>query len=120
MRQAALTLAGESEFIQILFDVIRGGWVPWMTVRVRGQTIADFGNLNNIIIEGRMTQGKIFIPGAELDLEDVFGDAVIAEGILRGEKLKARFGNSHGQNGTIALGLNNNLEPFQNFRYRQI
>jgi hypothetical protein len=112
VRQAALTLAGESEFIQVLFDVIRGGWVPWMTVRVRGQTIADFGNLDNIIIQGRMTQGKIFIPGAELDLEDVFGDAVIAEGILRGEKLKARFGNSHGQNGTIALGLNNNLDPF--------
>jgi len=112
VRQAALKLAGESEIIQILFEVIRGGHVPWMTVRVRGQTIADFANLDNIIIQGRMTRGKIFIPGAELDLEDVFGDAVIAEGILRGEKLKARFGNSHGQDGTIVLGLNENLAPF--------
>jgi hypothetical protein len=112
VRQAALKLAGESEIIQGLFDVIRGGHVPWMTVQVRGQTIADFGNLNNIIIQGRMTRGKIFIPGAELDLEDVFGDAMIADGILRGEKLKARFGNSHGQEGTITLGLNENLEPF--------
>ena len=112
VRQAALALAGESEFIQILFDVIRGGWVPWMTVRVRGRTMADFGNLDNIVIQGRMTRGKVFIPGAELDLEDVFGDAVIAEGILRGAKLKARFGNSHGQDGTMALGLNNNLDPF--------
>jgi len=112
VRQAALKLAGESEIIQNLFDVIRDGHVPWITVQIRGQTIADFGNLDNIVIQGRMTRGKIYIPGAELDLEDVFGDAVIAGGILRGEKLKARFGNSHGQDGTLALGLNEDLEPF--------
>jgi len=112
VRQAALKLLGGSEIIQILFDVIRGGHVPWMTVRIRGQTIADFAKLDNIIIQGRMTRGKIFIPGAELDLADVFGDARIAKGILHGEKLKARFGNSYGQDGTIALGLNENLEPF--------
>lgn len=112
VRQATLKLAGKSEIIQILFDVIRGGHVPWMTVRIQGQTIADFAKMDNIIIQGRMTRGKLFIPGAELDLEDVFGDAVISEGILRGEKLKARFGNSHGQDGTIALGLNKNLDPF--------
>jgi hypothetical protein len=112
VRQAALKLLGSSEIIQTLFDVIRGGHVPWMTVRVRGQTIADFAEIDNIIIQGRMTRGKIFIPGAELDLEDVFGDALIAKGILHGEKLKARFGNSSGQDGTIALGLNQDLEPF--------
>jgi len=113
VRQAALILAGESDFINTLFNVIRAGQVPWMTVQVRGQTIADLGNLDNIIIAGRMTQGKIFIPGAKLDLEDVFGDAVIARGILRGDKLKARFGNSHGQDGSITLGLNDRIEPFQ-------
>lgn len=112
VRRAALTLAGQSEFIQILFNVIRGGHVPWMTVQVRGQTIADFGKMDNIIIRGRMTRGEIFIPGVELDLEDVFGDAVIAGGILRGENLRARFGNSHGKDGTIALGLNKKLAPF--------
>jgi len=112
VRRAALTLAGESEFIQVLFNVIRGGHVPWMTVQVRGQTIADFGKMDNIIIRGRMTRGEIFIPGVELDLEDVFGDAVIAGGILRGENLRARFGNSHGKEGTIALGLNEKLAPF--------
>lgn len=112
VRQATLKLAGGSEFIQTLFDVIRGGQVPWMTLRSRGRTIADLAEIDNIVIQGRMTRGKIFIPGAELDLEEVFGDAVIAEGILRGEKLQARLGNSHGQEGTLSLGLNENLEPF--------
>ncbi len=113
VRQVALGLAGNSETIQILFEVIRGGQVPRITVSIRGQTIEDFGKLENISIEGQMTRGKIFIPGAELNLEDVFGDAVIAEGILHGEKLKARMGKSQGENGTLALGLNEDLAPFQ-------
>jgi hypothetical protein len=112
VRQAALKLAGDSNFLSILFDVIRAGHVPWMTVQVRGRTIADLGNIDNIVIAGRMTQGKIFIPGAKLDLEDVSGDARIARGILHGDKLRARFGNSRAQSGSIALGLNGNLEPF--------
>lgn len=112
VRQAALALVGDSETIRDLFEVIRGGTVPWMTVRVRGRTIRDFEQLENIVIRGRMTQGKIFIPGAQLDLEDVFGDAVISNGVLIGEKLQARFGKSYGQDGSIALGLNPNLAPF--------
>ena len=112
VRQAALALAGESEAIRDVFDVIRGGWVPWMTVRIRGRKLQDFELLENIVIQGRMTQGKIFIPGAELNLEDVYGDAVISNGILKGEKLRARFGKSYGQEGSIVLGLNSDPAPF--------
>jgi len=75
VRQAAIGILGESETIQKIFKVIRGGFVPWMTVRIQGREISDLGKLNNIVIKGRMTQGKIFIPGAELDLVDVVGDA---------------------------------------------
>ena len=112
VRQAVFKLAGRSSIIQDIFKVIRGGHVPWMTVQLRGQSFADFGNMDNLVIEGRMTRGKLFIPGAELDLVEVFGDARIAGGVLYGEKLSARFGDSHGQKGTITLGFNNNLEPF--------
>lgn len=112
VRKAALKLADASETIEILFDIIRGGYVPWMTVQLRGLSIADFGNLDNLTIRGRMHRGKIYIPGAELDLEEVFGDAEIVDGILHGKNLTARFGNSVGRDGTIALGLNDNLEPF--------
>ncbi len=112
VRQAALALLGESETVRAIFEVIRGGRVPWMTVRVRGRTIRDFGLLDNIVIQGRMTRGRIFIPGAKLDLEEVFGDADISNGILKGEKLQARFGKSYGQDGSMALGLNQKLAPF--------
>ena len=113
VRQAALALAGESETIGTIFDVVRGGRVPWMTVKLRGRTVRDFAQADNLVIQGRMTEGKIFIPGADLDLEDVFGDADISNGILKGNKLQARFGKSYGRDGSIALGLNQHLAPFR-------
>ena len=84
-----------------------------MTVRIRGRRIAELGMLDNIVIKGRMTQGKIFIPGAELNLDDVIGDAHISEGILHGANLEAQMGNSGGRNGKMTLGLNKDLAPFQ-------
>ena len=113
VRQVALGLLGESEIIQNIFKIIRGGFVPWMTVRIRGRKIAELGMLDNIVIKGRMTQGKIFIPGAELNLDDVIGDAHISEGILHGENLEAQMGNSTGRDGKMTLGLNKDLAPFQ-------
>ena len=113
VRQAALVLAGESEAIRDIFDVVRGGQVPWLTVRIRGRTLQDFEQLENVVIQGRITQGKIFIPDAELNLEDVYGDAVISNGVLKGEKLRARLGKSYGQDGSIALGLNSDPAPFR-------
>jgi hypothetical protein len=112
LRQSALAMVGDSETIRTVFDVIRGGQVPWITVRIRGRTIQDFGLLDNIVIEGQMTQGKVFIPEAELDLEEVFGDAVISDGVLKGRNLRARFGKSYGQDGSLDLGLSSNPEPF--------
>ena len=112
VRQVAIGLLGESDTIQNIFNVIRGGIVPWMTVRIKGRKISDLGRLNNIVIKGRMTQGNIFIPGAELDLVDVVGDALISDGILHGESLAAKMGSSIGSNGDMMLGLNKNIKPF--------
>jgi hypothetical protein len=113
VRQVALGLMGESETIRNIFEIIRGGYVPWMTVRIRGRRIVELGMLDNIVIKGRMTNGKIFIPGAELNLDGVIGDALISEGILHGENLEAMMGNSGGRNGKMILGLNKNLAPFK-------
>jgi hypothetical protein len=113
VRQMALALAGDSETLQVIFEIIRGGQVPWMSVQVQGHSMAEMGMLDNIVIKGKMTRGKIFIPGAELDLEDVHGDAVISEGILNGTNLRARMGKTRGQKGTLRLGLNEAIAPLQ-------
>ncbi len=113
LRQITLALADESEIIRDIFDIIRGGHVPSMSFQTRGHSLAELGSLENIVIKGRMTRGKIFIPGAELDLEDVNGDALIAEGILNGANLQARMGKTRGQGGTLKLGLNEAIAPLQ-------
>jgi len=111
-RAAALVLAGDKNTIQNVFEIIRGGQVPWMTVTSRVSAISDLAEFENIVIQGQMTQGKIFIPVARLDLEEVIGDATISKGVLRGKNLRARMGNSRGQNGTIKIGLTQKAIPF--------
>ena len=75
-------------------------------------TIAELGMLDNIVIKGQMTQGKIFIPGAELHLDGVIGDALISAGILHGENLEAKMGNTSGRDGNLTIGFNEDLAPF--------
>ena len=113
VRQMTLALAGESEIIRSIFDIIRGGHVPWISVQIQGHTMAELGMLENIVIKGKMTRGKIYIPEVELDLEDVSGDALIANGVLNGDNLQARMGKSRGQNGKLRLGLNEAITPLK-------
>jgi len=113
VRQMTLALAGESDVIENIFDIIRGGRVPSMSVEMRGRSFAELGMLHNIVIKGRMTRGQLFIPGAELDLDDVNGDVVISKGIIHGTNLQAKMGKTHGQNGTLTLGLNEYIAPLK-------
>jgi hypothetical protein len=113
VRQVVLGLMSQSETTRNIFEIIRGGYVPSMSVRIRGRRIAELGMLDNIVIKGRMTEGKIYIPGAELNLDDVVGDALISKGILHGANLEATMGNSDGRDGKMTLGLNKDLAPFQ-------
>ena len=105
VREAALVFLADVAEAGAVFDVVRGGKVPWITVSAHGESPADLGRLENILIRGRMEQGRIFIPGVELDLEDVDGDVVIAGGILEGSHLRAQYRGTHGENGSLRLGL---------------
>lgn len=111
-REAALAMAGDLEAAKDIFDVVRGGKVPQITFSGQGKSFADLGETDNFRIEGRITDGKIFIPGVNLDLEEVTGDAVISNGILQGRNASARLGNSRGREGTLTLGLEGENAPF--------
>jgi hypothetical protein len=113
VRRMTLALAGESGIIKNVFDIIRGGHVPRISVQTRGRSMAELGTMENIVIKGQMNRGNIFIPGAGLDLVDVYGDALIANGVLNGDNLQARLGKTRGQNGRLQLGLNDAIEPLK-------
>ena len=111
-RQAALALSGENNVIRGIFEVLKGGTVPLITLTAQGQALSDLGDMDTLVIRGQMRDGDITIPGVKLDLTDTAGDVVISRGILEGENLRARLGNSSGENGKLTLGLVGDEAPF--------
>ncbi len=110
-RKVALALAGNSGITKDIFDIVKGGNVPQITFKSFGKSQADLGNMKNIFIMGRLRDGNIFVPAALLDLEDVDGNVTVSNGVLVGENIKARLGNSFGTNGMLELGFEKNI-PF--------
>ncbi len=112
VRQVALTLAGDIPDVRDIFGIVRGGKVPLVTLKSEGSTYDQLGDLKNILIKGHIDEGKILVPDVELDLADVKGDAVISGGVLNGENLEARVGNSWGREGKLKLGLEEDDDTF--------
>lgn len=112
-REAALSLVGDISKIRKVFEIMRGGNVPLITLRAHGNTFADLRRLENFLIKGRILNGKIFVPHIMLDIEDTRGEAIISKGILEGENLEARLGNTWGHEGTLKLGLRGKDAPFR-------
>lgn len=112
IRKVALEIGEDSPIVREVFNIIRGGEIPQVKVTSHGQVIEDLADLNNIVVQGEIRGGKIFIPFVKLDLEHVEGKAVISNGVLQGSGLKAKMGESFGQNGKLILGLNEDIAPF--------
>jgi len=110
-RKVALAVAGNSGITKDIFDIVKGGNIPKITFKSFGKSPADLGTIENIFIRGRLRDGNIFVPSALLDLEDVDGSVTISNGILVGENIKSRLGNSFGSEGMLELGFEDNL-PF--------
>jgi hypothetical protein len=111
LRKTALTLLGNYRAVRHIFNVINGGNVPNVTVNVRGKSMAVFSKIENFLIEGNIADGRIHIPGADLHVSRVKGEASIAGGILTGKNITAQMGNSFGDDGKLTLGLTNKSAP---------
>lgn len=90
-RRVALALSGKNDIVKDIFDVVRGGNIPLITLKSQGQSLSDLGNTDNMVIQGQMRDGEIRIPGFQYDLKDVTGDVVISRGILQSENLRVRL-----------------------------
>jgi hypothetical protein len=111
-REAALAIAGDIPVTQEIFSLVKGGKLPLIIFKTRGVSVADLGKVENIVIMGSMREGKILVPNTDLDLEDVKGEVEISKGMLKGENLEARLGNSWGHEGTLKLGVMGETAPF--------
>lgn len=111
-RRMILALAGKNEDVKDIFDVVKGGHVPLITLTAQGNSLGDLGDMDNMVIQGQMHDGEIYIPDTQFDLQEAAGEVVISQGILEGQNLTARLGNSLGQNGHLKLGLIGDVSPF--------
>jgi hypothetical protein len=104
-REVALELIGENSVVQIIFKIIKAGKVPAINYTDHADSFANLGSLKNITLRGGIVDGKIFVPGAALDLEKVEGNVTIAKGVLYGQDLKAQLETSRCLAGSLKLGL---------------
>jgi len=102
-RKAARVAAGEVQIVQRISKILKGGKAPRIEVSAAGTSVADMGKGENVLIKGRLMDGRVYIPGAKLDLEAVQGDVVISGGFLQGDNLEARVGNTQGRKGVLTL-----------------
>ncbi len=112
LREAALGLLPDGGTVGDIFDVVRGGRVPRITVTSAGRSAAELADMQHLVIRGEMREGRIHVPGGPLDIREASGKAVITGGVLKGKDLSARLGRSWGWGGTLRLGLVGDARPF--------
>jgi hypothetical protein len=112
IRTAALELAGDEQAVRHLFDIIHGGRIPELDVRISGIGEGSPKAWADVGIQGRLSGGRIVLPHDLLHLEQVDGRVVMDKGRLAAEDVSARFGNSFAQGGTLVLGLFDGTRDF--------
>jgi hypothetical protein len=110
LRETALKLAGDIEIVKDLFDHVKSGQVPQVTLQAAGSSFSALWK--NIDVAGVLRDGNILAGDPGLDLDDVNGQFVISRGTLEAKQFFARLGKIRGSNGTLRLGLEGRSAPF--------
>jgi hypothetical protein len=111
-RRLATALAGDIEPVQDIFKYLRGGTIPKITVASQSKSLAELGDLKNLHIEGHLQEGAVSIPEIPLDLTEVVGDVLIADGVLVGSGMSTRLAGSTGHDGSMKIGLGEDNDLF--------
>jgi cytoskeletal protein CcmA (bactofilin family) len=105
VRQAAMLAAGDVPIVRSIFNVLKGGTAPLITVSSRAPSLGELDGDQALRIQGRLVGGSVHVPGVDLDLEKVTGDATVAGGVLVGEQISAQLGRSQATEGRLRVGL---------------
>jgi uncharacterized protein involved in outer membrane biogenesis len=112
IRTAALQLAGNQPVMQRIFDIVRGGRMPELTISIKAPDGGHEQMTTRIGFQGRLTDGRIVVRHDLLLLDAVKGQVSLEKGRLSAEHVGARLGNSVSQNGTLQLGLMDGTRAF--------
>lgn len=112
MRRAANTIFRKHDTIRDIFQIVKAGTVPLVSLEAQGYSLGDLGNMENMLLHGQLRDGEIYFPGVQLGMKETSGDFVITNGILKGENIAARLKNSSAQDGKLSLGLSRGAKFF--------
>jgi hypothetical protein len=112
-RHAALFLLGRHPVARGIFEVIRGGVISNVSFEVEAPDTAGLDRFRRMRISGRIDDGSIFVPGADLDLTAVHGEVRVENGILEATRVRAAHGASTGREGRLRLDLDHPRVPVQ-------
>ncbi|HSB31319.1 MAG TPA: AsmA-like C-terminal domain-containing protein [Candidatus Sulfobium mesophilum] len=105
LREAALAVGGDISLITDIFTYMQGGKISTLHIHSSGKSLDELGRTNNIRITGKMHAGVVYIKSKDLTIQDVAGDVVISEGILKADHVGASVGNNSCSGGKLRVGL---------------
>ena len=104
VREKVLALFGRHEVADLVCSIVLGGKAREATYFFEG-TVPRFQELKAMTITADVDGVPVHVPDVDLDLEETCGQIEIRNGILTGQNLSARLGDSMGSNGSLALAL---------------
>ncbi|MBW2436958.1 MAG: hypothetical protein JRF29_06750, partial [Deltaproteobacteria bacterium] len=111
-QRIALALTEDSDTVSDIFNILKDGDFQRITLKTQASDWAQLADERKMVIRGNLVGGKISVPVGSLELENVQGDATIANGILMGENAEAQMGNSFAKKGKLSIPLTKDTTPF--------
>ena len=112
IRKSALLLADDVTSVQNVFRYIQGGTIPEIHLETRGRSFTEALKSKHAVVTGKLRGVKIFVPGPDLDLENVNGSVLISAGILECKECSTTLGKAKGRDGALRVGLAGPSGPF--------
>jgi hypothetical protein len=111
VRQLA-RLVDDIEVVKKTFQYLQAGTIAEMNFHSSGRSVAEMASGKNIVVSGSMSDAKIFIPGPDLELQNLTGSARLADSVLEAKDITANLGAIKGSAGKLRLGLEGKTASF--------
>jgi hypothetical protein len=111
VRERVSGLLGQEEAAKNTCEIVLGGRARAATFAFHGTT-EEMKDLNNLLITANVEKAPIFIPEANLKLDEASGPIRIERGALSGYGLSARMGNSTAFDSSLYLQITTEDDTF--------
>jgi hypothetical protein len=101
----ASLIVDDPETVSKMLRYVPAGAIPEMTIQVAGRSFAEMASTKNLLVSASLQDGKIIVPGADLELQNVTGSVRISPGIIEADRVSVNLGATKGWNGKLRLGL---------------